>query len=240
MAKGTVEGHYNMQNRIKLIIFDWDDVITLGSKEGYFACYHEALGNRLGKKISWENAKDDILATWGATARDAISAILKKYPKDIKQVLDSYQKCILGKTFSDHLSVVPGIQETLRKLSRKYILCVTTGMHPETLHKYVMPKFKIPDVFSDIISGYEIKDPALRKPNPYTANLFMKKHDVLPQEAVMVGDAKNDIKMAWAAGITPIAVLTGHLTAKDAEELGLKYVILNVTHLPGVLEKMGN
>jgi len=27
---------------IKSIIFDWDDVITLGSKVGYFKCYHQA------------------------------------------------------------------------------------------------------------------------------------------------------------------------------------------------------
>ena len=28
---------------IKLIVFDWDDVITLGAKEAYFAAYHQAL-----------------------------------------------------------------------------------------------------------------------------------------------------------------------------------------------------
>ena len=28
---------------IKLLIFDWDDVITLGSKEGYYQCYRKTI-----------------------------------------------------------------------------------------------------------------------------------------------------------------------------------------------------
>jgi hypothetical protein len=31
---------------IKLIIFDWDDVFTLGLKEGYIHCLHETLNRR--------------------------------------------------------------------------------------------------------------------------------------------------------------------------------------------------
>lgn len=33
----------------KLIIFDWDDVIILGAKKGYYRCYEETL-NELGVK----------------------------------------------------------------------------------------------------------------------------------------------------------------------------------------------
>jgi len=221
----------------KLIVFDWDDVITLGSKEGYFACYREALGDRIGNTISWEDARRDILATWGSTARDAISAILKDYPQDIEEVLALYQERILGDTFSSRLSVVPGLQKFLLELSKEYTLCVTTGMHPQTLHEDVMPRFGIPKVFKDIISGYDIEDPKLRKPNPYSVNLFMEKHGALPEETIVVGDAENDVKMARAAKVEPVVVLTGHLTREAAEGLGVSYVIPDVTQLMSVLGK---
>jgi len=190
---------------------------------GYFACYREAFGDRVGKTINWEHAKQRILDKWGSTARDAVEAVLAEQPEEIEEILATYQDCILGKTFSDHLSIVTGLQDALKTLTKKYTLCVTTGMHPETLHKYVMPKFGIPEVFSDIISGYEIEDPKLRKPHPYTANLFMEKHNVKPEETVLVGDAENDVQMANAAKITPIVVLTGHLTEGEAKEVSSDY-----------------
>ena len=28
---------------VRLIIFDWDDVFTLGSRDGYYACYKEVV-----------------------------------------------------------------------------------------------------------------------------------------------------------------------------------------------------
>ena len=42
---------------LKLIIFDWDDVITLGAKDGYFACYDFALA-KVGVALP-ENVKTE-------------------------------------------------------------------------------------------------------------------------------------------------------------------------------------
>lgn len=43
--------------------------------------------------------------------------------------------------------------------------------------------------------------------------------------------------MAWNAGIEPIAVLTGHLNREEAEKLGVKHIIENVTLLEPELVK---
>ena len=48
---------------IKLIIFDWDDVLTIGSKEGYFACYHKAI-NSVGIYLSPEEEYRRIVLKW--------------------------------------------------------------------------------------------------------------------------------------------------------------------------------
>lgn len=51
-----------------------------------------------------------------------------------------------------------------------------------------------------------------------------------------MGDAASDMQMARNAGVTPVAVLTGHLSRQQAEELGVKHIIENVTLLEGELK----
>ena len=51
-----------------------------------------------------------------------------------------------------------------------------------------------------------------------------------------VGDAENDVLMAKGADVTPIVVLTGHLTKEQAENLGVKFIIPDITRLEDVLE----
>ena len=65
---------------IKLIIFDWDDVFTLGSKEGYFACYHKAI-NGVGVHLSPEEEHKRILAKWSRTFREELKELLKEHPE---------------------------------------------------------------------------------------------------------------------------------------------------------------
>ena len=59
-----------------------------------------------------------------------------------------------------------------------------------------------------------------------------------PEQTLFVGDAKSDVLMARQAKVEPVAVLTGHLDRKEAQALGVKYIIENVTHLPEVLKNM--
>ncbi len=97
-----------------------------------------------------------------------------------------------------------------------------------------MPRFSIPSVFIDIVSSYAL-DASLVKPSPFAVSMLAAKHGVEPSDAVVVGDAENDMQMAIAAGATPIAVLTGHLSAEQATELGIRYIIPDVTHLENIL-----
>lgn len=62
---------------IKLIIFDWYDVFTLGSKEGYFKCYHEALAE-VGVYLKPEEEKKRIFAKLGKHHKEELKELLKK------------------------------------------------------------------------------------------------------------------------------------------------------------------
>jgi len=98
-----------------------------------------------------------------------------------------------------------------------------------------MPKFAVPNVFAQIISGYDIDDPEKHKPHPYMLQEIMRTQKVGAEETVYVGDAKKDVQMARNANVRPIVVLTGLLSRKQAEALGVKDIIPTVSTLDQVL-----
>ncbi|HSH55649.1 MAG TPA: HAD family phosphatase [Candidatus Limnocylindrales bacterium] len=221
---------------IGLIIFDWDDVFTKGSTEGYYKCYHEAVVG-VGVELDPEEEKRRIAAKWGASHEEELGEILKERPELVSRASELYEEHLFGNTFVDCLSVVPGSTELLSRLADTYTIALATGVHPRLLKERVMPKFNVPNVFTQIITAYDLEDPTHAKPHPFIAQKIMKEQGIAAEHAVMVGDAGNDVRMAQAAGIKPIVVLTGHLNREEAEELGVRYIIPDVTHLEEVLSQ---
>jgi len=221
---------------IRLIIFDWDDVFTLGSKEGYFSCYRRVL-DVLGVKLDPKEEKRRILSRWGQPCREELKELLKENPSLLDRACHLYRQH-KEKYYVGNLKLVNGVIELLNNLKDSYILTIATGAEPKILKAKVFPKFNIPDVFSQIVSSHDIKDPAKSKPDPLMVEMILKKQGIKPQNAVLVGDAGNDVLMARKAGVTPIVVLTGHLTRKEAQELGVDYIIKDVSKLESVLKTL--
>lgn len=222
---------------IKLIIFDWDDTFTLGSTDGYLACYHEAIVS-VGIHLSPEEEKERVFPTWGTTHIRGIEALLNDNPELVPLAVKKYEECFFGDTFTNALHIVPGSVELLSRLAGRYTLAVATGGHPKLLREHIFPRFHIPDVFAQIISGYDLDDPMKGKPHPHIPEIIMKTQGVKPEETIIVGDAKNDVLMAQAAGIEPVLVLTGHTTRQEAEAMGVKYIIEDVTKLEDILKQL--
>jgi len=220
---------------IKLIIFDWDDVFTQHSIEGYYKCYHEALKG-VGAILSPEEEERRIKEKWGAGHVAQLRFLLKEQSELVPKAVQIYQDNFFGNTFVDCLSIIPGAQDFLTDIAKRYKLAVATGSHPKMLKERLIPKFHIPDVFAEIITIYDIDDIAHAKPHPFMAQKIMKAVGAKPEETVLVGDAASDMQMAWNAGVEPIAVLTGHLTRRQAEELGVKHIIEKVTMLEAELQ----
>lgn len=222
---------------IKLIIFDWDDVFTKGSTKGYLKSYHEALVS-VGVHLSKEEEKKRMLANWGAPVEVELGGLLREHPELLDKATAKYEEVLFSNTFVDCLSVVEGAQSLIERLSHNYILTIATGVNPRLLKEKIMPKFDIPQVFTQIESVYDLTSPDKGKPHPHMVEQILSKQHILPQEAVLVGDAKNDVLMARAAGVLPIVVLTGHLKEEEAQSLGVLDIIPNVTHVEGVLSRL--
>lgn len=221
---------------IKLIIFDWDDVITLGSKEGYFACYHAALA-AVDVHLSPEEEYKRILAKWSKPVKEELKELLKEHPQLVDQALEIYKK-EKDRIFLKKLHLLKNTNETLERLSSQYTLAVATGNTEQMIRGKIIPHFNIPSVFSYILSSHDVRDAQKTKPHPYMLEAIMKKQKVSPRETIYVGDAWTDVQMAKNARVLPVVVLTGHLSKQEAENLKVKWIIPDITHLPEVLNAL--
>ena len=221
---------------IKLIIFDWDDVFSLGSKEGYFACYRATL-KKLNVNLDPQEEKKRILAKWGQPFREELRELLKEHPELLDKACSIFETHIFGDTFHQQLKIIPGAVDLLNRLSQQYLLAIVTGSNIENLKK-TFQRFNIPGVFVQIVASHQIKDPTKSKPHPFMVNKILKTQKLKPEHAILVGDATNDILMAQKAKVEPVAVLTGHLDQKQAQKLGVKHIISDVTHLEKILQKL--
>jgi phosphoglycolate phosphatase-like HAD superfamily hydrolase len=220
---------------IKLIIFDWDDVFTRDSIKGYYKCFHKAL-KEVGVTLDPAEEERRIKEKWGSGEEEQFEILLHEHPELVQKAVEIYRDNLFGDTFVECLSVVPDSPELLERLAKKYTLAVATGAHPKILTERLFPKFQIPDVFAQIITIYDLDDPAHVKPHPYMVQKILQTQDISPEEAIVVGDAPGDMQMAWSAGVEPIAVLTGHLTEAQAKDLGVRHIIEDVTKLEEELE----
>jgi len=221
---------------IKLIIFDWDDVITLGAKEAYFTCYHHAITS-VGVRLSPEEERKRILTKWSKPARIELEELLKEHPELVDDALAVYQGH-KQKIFVNTLTMPMGTIQTLQALGKRYVLAVATGNTTDMIKDTIMPHFRIPPVFSRIVSTHDVHDIRKTKPHPYMLQHIIKHEGVTPSETLYVGDAATDVAMAHRAGVTPVVVLTGHLSRKEAMELGVKWIIPDITHVPVLLERI--
>lgn len=219
---------------LKLIIFDWDDVFTLGSQEGYLACYHEA-AKAVGVELDPITERERILSAWGRPHRDEIAALLKEHPELVDRATPVYERAILSDTFTGCLTLVEGSLELLTDLRHHYTLALATGLNPQVMKERVFPKFQVPPVFSQIVTSYDLPDRSRGKPHPDMALKILHDQHILPEQAVMVGDAPGDMSMGKAAGLRTVAVLTGLLDRAHAEEMGVDYIIENILELKELL-----
>ncbi len=220
---------------IKLIIFDWDDTIVLGAKEGYYSCYRLAI-KKVGVVLPEKVLDERIRQNWGKKYQIEIKGLLKEHPEKVKAAVAEFERLSFGKTFFKQLKLLPGTRKLLKDLSQKYILAIVTGSEPRR-RNLVAEYLQIPKVFKQSVSSHQITDSKKTKPHPYAVNLILKKHRIRPEQALLVGDGKPDMQMAKRAGVKTVAVLTGNLSRNQAEKLRVDKIIPNLTYLKTFLKE---
>lgn len=133
---------------------------------------------------------------------------------------------------AERSSIYPGALEGLEYLySKKYKLgCVTNKAEQFTIP--LLKKLKLHNFFQIIISGDSLPT---KKPNPEPLLHAAKFFQLKPNEALMIGDSKSDVKAARAAGFQIICMSYGYNHGHDIRDSKPDMVIDSMTDLANIV-----
>lgn len=210
-----------MTKKPKLVLLDFDGVIAKGSNEAYFACYHDSLES-VGVNLMPEVEHDRIIEGWGAGHVPQLQILLREHPELIDRAAKKWIECVESPQFFDNIELVPGADKAVHLMEQFADVAIVSGSPREFITK-LLDKFGI-DGARKVFSSYDVSDPVLKKPHPYTLRLALEHFRRSASDTIYVGDMPNDVVMARAAGIEPVVVLTGELDEKHAHELGVNLI----------------
>jgi phosphoglycolate phosphatase len=120
----------------------------------------------------------------------------------------------------------PGARECLEELKDVKKALLTNK--PEYSAKSILKGLKIEEYFESVIGGDTAPK---RKPDPYHINELINKYDLRKSQCLMVGDGKNDIIAAKAAGIKCAAVEYGYTDISELQALHPDYFVKNISEI---------
>jgi phosphoglycolate phosphatase len=152
---------------------------------------------------------------------------------DAREFLDVYLKTYYQVTLTD-AKPLPGISETLKKLSEKAKLALITMRYIskekicEELEKFGLAKY-----FQYIVTALDTNNP---KPSPEALIKCARQLDVQLCECAVVGDSVADIRAGKNAGAKTVAVLSGIFSREELEREKPDLILESVNQLPDFLE----
>lgn len=179
---------------IKAVLFDVDGVL-IDSKNNNVALYQ----NVLQKAGYPKPERDEVLAGFHMSFAQNVARIIGNDDSEvISKIVDLAKNPDL---MPQGMYIFPAsIDDTLVDLSSKYKLGVVTGrMDAEMQH--VFREKDIKDYFDTIIVLEHYKR---TKPDPEPLLLALEHLEILPEEAIYIGDSHTDIEAAKAAGMRSI------------------------------------
>ena len=250
MEKGEVRLNVEGKtiNGIKLIIFDKDGTLTdLYKYWSVIASIRSSLiCKELGLQTSYVNRISEVMGLdlvnhrfrpegpIGVKKRTDVLDAVVAFLKD-----EGYGDCraVCEKAFAEAdieanlrlfemLEVIPGAREFIEKVKGKCLIAVATADNTARA-KIVLDKVGLTSF--DFIAGGDLAKKS--KPDPEIILIILEKLGILPEEAVIIGDAPADLQLAKNAGLKAgIGVATGVFTLEELKKLS-PYVISNLSQL---------
>ena len=126
------------------------------------------------------------------------------------------------------VTLFPHVLETLASLhDRGLQLAICSSRARPTLDGFVRT-FQLEDYFNVIVGANDVQH---HKPHPEPVQLILKQQGIVPDEALVVGDASYDILMGRNAGCRTCGVTYGNQSAANLRAAGADWLIDDFTDL---------
>ncbi|NBA97741.1 phosphoglycolate phosphatase [Pseudomonas sp. R5(2019)] len=134
----------------------------------------------------------------------------------------------------DLTEVYPGVRDTLKWLHKQGVEMALITNKPERFVAPLLDELKLGRYFRWIIGGDTLPQ---QKPDPAALLFVMKMAGVEPRQALFVGDSRNDVLAAKAAGVACVALTYGYNHGRPISEESPALVIDDLrVLLPGCLD----
>lgn len=199
-----------MKTQFKLVGFDLDGTLV-NSLPDLALSVNSALA-----EVGLPQAPEELVLTWiGNGAPVLISRALAWATEqsgksltdaEVEQVKERFG-FYYGENLCNISKLYPEVKETLTYLKNEgYILAVVTNK-PTKHVQPVLAAFGIDGLFSEMLGGQSL--PAI-KPHPGPLYYLCGKFGLEPRQILFVGDSKNDIIAAHAAGCAAVGLTYGY------------------------------
>lgn len=126
----------------------------------------------------------------------------------------------------------PGVAEGLRRLAPDFPLACITNK-PGRFTAPLLERLDIARFFGVVVSGDTLPS---KKPDPAPLRYAAEFFKVPSRHALMVGDSRNDVQAARAAGMPVVCVPYGYNHGRDIREAHPDAVIDSLTQLDSLLD----
>ena len=207
----------------KAIFLDWDD--TIGDWAGaarkalqdLYAIYHLEVLYKTSEEFI-EAYEPYNLQLWGMYGRGEMGKEelqFRRFYRPIERLAESDERKEelaheMGAEFlrltNKYFSVLPGADEVVRKLAKKYPLTIISNGFKEVQY-YKFAHSGLADCFAHTIISEEV---GINKPQPGIFEIALQRNGIAADEALMIGDSySSDIAGAKAAGIDQLWIHEG-------------------------------
>ena len=188
---------------MRLLIFDLDGTLIDSVPD-----ITDAINKTFDKLGIDKVSEKEVRNYLGNGARTLIERALKGnselLDKALKIFKNNYKNNVCNKT-----TLYPGVKETLKKLPHKKAIVTNK---PYEFVGEILKTLGIDEYFEMYIGGESLPE---KKPSPMPLLYVCEKMGYSPDEAIMIGDSKNDILAAKNAGVKSIAVNYGYNYGED-------------------------
>ncbi|HCT3872306.1 TPA: phosphoglycolate phosphatase [Klebsiella michiganensis] len=169
--------------------------------------------------VTWIGNGADVLIqralTWARQERAALRAAQGKSSVDHDDIPQAEQQAILRKLFDRYYGEVaeegsflfPAVADTLGALHAKGLPLALVTNKPTPFVAPILASLDIAKYFTVVIGGDDVKN---KKPHPEPLLLVAEKLGLAPADLLFVGDSRNDIQAAKAAGCSSIGLTYGY------------------------------
>ncbi len=210
----------------ELVMFDLDGTLVDSVPDLTFAIQSMLLELSLG------SADEQQVRGWvGNGAQKLVKRALNNAGVDDAEQVEA-GLVLIKKHYQQHCSVdtrlYEGVTACLEAFHARGINMTVVTNKPREFVPAILNSLEIAHFFSQVIGGDDL---AQRKPSPLPLLHCIERAGCQKTRALMVGDSKNDIQAARAAGIPVVAVNYGYNHGRPIDLEAPDYVLSSLTEL---------